>query len=227
MARASSTRSYEDFQPSSNLLREEEGDTFVVDLPGFRRDQLRVQIESHGNLMVSGERPIANNRWSRFRKDCLIPKNCNENEIKANFVDGVLYIKMPKSITQVSTQDQAMPKQQAPSNQKTEIEQKSEKVNGGVTDQKTAEDARNEINGIDEKHGSSEPSNGGKVIGSLENQVIAPPKQTSYRFGMGMMRFRFKKPRGVIVNVAVAIVVAVALGIYAKYRLQHSAEAES
>ncbi|XP_043702210.1 inactive protein RESTRICTED TEV MOVEMENT 2-like [Telopea speciosissima] len=221
MAEATSTRTYEDFQPYSNWLKEEGDDTFVVDLPGFKRDQLRVQIESHGNVKITGERFLADNKWSHFRKDILIPKNCNENEIKARFTDGVFYIKMPKTITRFSTQDQAsMPQQQAlPPNQKTEIEKKSEKVNGGVTDQKTAKDDRNEMTGIDGKHPNFDPDSAGKMIGSLDNQVIVPQKQTSYRFGMGM-----RWPRGVIVNAAMAIAVALALGVYAKYRFQHSEE---
>ncbi|KAJ4977787.1 hypothetical protein NE237_008567 [Protea cynaroides] len=228
MAQTSSTRSYEDFQPSSKWLREEGNDTFVVNLPGFKRDQVKVQIDSQDNVKVTGERPLGDNTWSRFRKDFLIPKNCNDKEIKARFADGVLYIILPKSITQVSTPVQ-----------KTETGQKSEKVNGDATEQqqgkstqagqKAAEDARKEMNDIDGKQAGPEPSNVGKMIGSMENQEPAafPTKQTSYRFGIGM-NFGCKGSKRAIVNAAVAIAVAVALGLYAKYRFQHSTvEAEA
>ncbi|KAF5187358.1 Inactive protein restricted tev movement [Thalictrum thalictroides] len=89
-------RSFEDFQPSSNLIQEEECETLILDLPGFRKDQLRVQMDDHSNmLIISGERPIATNKWNRFRKDLHVPINCSTNEIQAKFENGVLRVIMP------------------------------------------------------------------------------------------------------------------------------------
>ncbi|XP_043721762.1 inactive protein RESTRICTED TEV MOVEMENT 2-like [Telopea speciosissima] len=212
---SAATRTYEDFQPSSNWAREEGSDTFIINLPDFKRDQLRIQIDGHGQLKVTGERPLTENKWSRFRKDFFIPNNCNEKEIKAKFANGVLHITMPKTITQISTKDEAMPKQQETPNQ---------------GEKKIKEDDKKEMKGIDGKlAGEGGDSAGKMMIGSKEkeNRVLDPQKQTiSYRFGMGIS-FRFKQPTRAIVNVAIGIAVVVALGVYAKYRLQHSVESET
>ncbi|XP_042511705.1 uncharacterized protein LOC122086818 [Macadamia integrifolia] len=204
---------------------------FVVYLPGFKTDQLKIQIDRHGTLKVTGERHLADNKWSHFHKEFLTPKYCNENEIRAKFSNGVLYITIPRPITKVASKDEAMPKQQGTPNQETEMGQKSDKVNGGVTGQqqeKKTEDAKKEMNGIDGKLAGEEGAeSGGKMIGSKENQVVDPQKQrSSSRLGLGMS-FRFKQPRRAIVNITVAIAVVVALGVYAKYRLHHSAEYET
>ncbi|MCL7051802.1 hypothetical protein MKW94_000633 [Papaver nudicaule] len=103
---ANFTRSYEDFEPVFNWVREEGLDTLVLHLPGFKKEQLRVQVDSHGNMKITGERPLEEKRWSRFRKDFPIPNNCDVNEIHAKYVGGLLYVKFPKKITQVTPQDQ-------------------------------------------------------------------------------------------------------------------------
>ncbi|RWR93378.1 Alpha crystallin/Hsp20 domain-containing protein [Cinnamomum micranthum f. kanehirae] len=90
-------RSYEDFQPSSDWLREDKSDTLVVRLPGFVKEQLRVQLDNKGVLKVSGERPIQGNKWTRFRKDFHVPDHCDVTQIRATFDDGALYITMPKT----------------------------------------------------------------------------------------------------------------------------------
>ncbi|PIA54114.1 hypothetical protein AQUCO_00900587v1 [Aquilegia coerulea] len=89
-------RSFEDFQPSSNLVQEEECETLILDVPGFRKDQIRVQMDDRSSmLIISGLRPIATNKWNRFRKDLHVPINCNTSEIQAKFENSVLRIIMP------------------------------------------------------------------------------------------------------------------------------------
>ncbi|KAL5708841.1 hypothetical protein ACHQM5_019597 [Ranunculus cassubicifolius] len=92
-------RTYEDFQPPSNLLQEEECETLIMDLPGFSKEQIRAQMDDRsGTLFISGEQPIANNKWSRFRKEIRVPVNCNKSEIQAKFENGVLRIIMPLTV---------------------------------------------------------------------------------------------------------------------------------
>ncbi|PIA59809.1 hypothetical protein AQUCO_00400592v1 [Aquilegia coerulea] len=126
-SQATTTRSYEDFEPSSNWVKEEYVDTLVIHLPGFKKEDLRVQIDSHANLKISGERQLEDNRWSRFRKEFRAPKNCNTNEITAKFVGGLLYVKFPKKISDVMEQNQpALVQEGNATDQKTKTEKKSQ-----------------------------------------------------------------------------------------------------
>ncbi|KAF9613260.1 hypothetical protein IFM89_006759 [Coptis chinensis] len=103
-------RSYEDFQPSSDLLQEETREILTINLPGFRKDQIRVQMDDRsGFVMISGERPVGNNKWNRFRKSLRVPTNCNTQEIQAKFENAVLKITMPIK-TGDKKQEQLVPK---------------------------------------------------------------------------------------------------------------------
>ncbi|KAI3989902.1 hypothetical protein MKX01_040872 [Papaver californicum] len=93
-------RVYEDFQPLSSFIHEDNSDTLTLTLPGFRKEQIKVQIDSFGTLKITGEKPLGvSNKWSRFRKDFRTPANCKTGEIRAKFENEVLNIIMPKTTT--------------------------------------------------------------------------------------------------------------------------------
>ncbi|MCL7035169.1 hypothetical protein MKW94_028661 [Papaver nudicaule] len=94
--RTRARRSYVEFEPSSELVEEKGSETLLIELTGFSKEQAKVQLEPSGNLKVSGERPLGNNKWSRFEKHFQISSNCNIDEIRATFEDGVLFIIMPE-----------------------------------------------------------------------------------------------------------------------------------
>ncbi|GMI92294.1 hypothetical protein HRI_002898700 [Hibiscus trionum] len=90
---------YEDFEVHTEWVHEAADDTLIAYLPGFSKDQLKVQVTSKGNLRISGERPIGdNNKFSRFTKEEPIPSNCDQNKIRANYKGGMLHVKFPKLI---------------------------------------------------------------------------------------------------------------------------------
>ncbi|KAL5663386.1 hypothetical protein ACJX0J_023494, partial [Zea mays] len=63
----------------------------------FKREDIRVLVDSHGHLRTRGERHIAGNRWSRFQTDVDLPANCNADGIRAKFENDRLTITLPKS----------------------------------------------------------------------------------------------------------------------------------
>ncbi|KAL0435244.1 UNVERIFIED_CONTAM: hypothetical protein Sradi_0232300 [Sesamum radiatum] len=86
------------FEPSSDLIHEEECDTLLLYLPGFTKEQLRVQLTRSGILKISGIRPVGDNKWSSFQKDFPVSPNCDTNKISAKFEGGILYVRQPKLI---------------------------------------------------------------------------------------------------------------------------------
>ncbi|KAK4339183.1 hypothetical protein RND71_040645 [Anisodus tanguticus] len=79
---ATPTQVYEDFVPSSKLVQEQHSDTLHLILPGFKKEQMRVQLTKTGILKISGQRPIGQNKWQ-----------------SAKFENGILHVKQPKLIT--------------------------------------------------------------------------------------------------------------------------------
>lgn len=117
---------YMDYVPSHEWLPDEAADTLVVHVPGiqfrsclrfvwkqtlcsssaticlfvfsgFKKEQLRVHIGSDGKLLVSGERPLIKDQWSRFRKEFQLPENCKADQVHGKFENGLLSIVLPKS----------------------------------------------------------------------------------------------------------------------------------
>ncbi|OMO62644.1 hypothetical protein COLO4_32969 [Corchorus olitorius] len=95
---------YEDFEPLCKWQREQNSDTLEVHLPGFKRQQLKVQLSSTGMLTITGERQLdeAKGKKSRFRKEFPVSKEYQPNQIRAKFSGGILYLVMPKEVSTVS-----------------------------------------------------------------------------------------------------------------------------
>lgn len=71
---------------------------YLFIIAGFRREELKVQITSVGNLRVSGQRSLGKNKWKRFDKEFTIPPNVDTNAISAKYDENIIYVKLPKVI---------------------------------------------------------------------------------------------------------------------------------
>lgn len=85
------------FEPASDLIQEDDCNTLLLYLPGFTKDQLRVQLTRTRVMKISGARPLGKN-VSSFQKDFPVPENCDTSKITAKFEDGILYVRQPKTI---------------------------------------------------------------------------------------------------------------------------------
>ncbi|KAF8043635.1 hypothetical protein BT93_A1832 [Corymbia citriodora subsp. variegata] len=90
-----SRRVYEDFEPECKRNNEEGREVIELDVHGFKKEQLRVQANSVGSLTVTGERPLNDQRWIRFRKEFNLPKEYKLNETRAKLAGGVLLVIVP------------------------------------------------------------------------------------------------------------------------------------
>ncbi|CAL4937721.1 unnamed protein product [Urochloa decumbens] len=94
-------RTYVDFAPPHSVQEEPDKLALRVDLSaqGFKKEQIRVQIDNFGRLRISGERPIGadGSQCRRFVKEFKVPDTCDAAAIRARLdKDGVLLITMPK-----------------------------------------------------------------------------------------------------------------------------------
>ncbi|KAE8037910.1 hypothetical protein FH972_010462 [Carpinus fangiana] len=90
---------HEDFQPKSERKEEAAATVIVIHLPGFVKERIKIAfVQSPRILRVNGERPIQDNRWSRFNEAFPVPENCEVDKIDARFLQGILTITMPKNV---------------------------------------------------------------------------------------------------------------------------------
>ncbi|KAL0286231.1 UNVERIFIED_CONTAM: class I heat shock protein 1 [Sesamum calycinum] len=84
---------------------------FRVDLPGVRREDLKVQVEDNNVLQISGERMVEKEeeggKWHRverrrgsFSRRFRLPENASVEDIKCGLEHGVLTVEVPKKEVQ-------------------------------------------------------------------------------------------------------------------------------
>ncbi|XP_049353178.1 inactive protein RESTRICTED TEV MOVEMENT 2-like [Solanum verrucosum] len=128
----SNSRIYEDFMPTSELVHGKDYDTLLLNLPGFKKEEVKIQLcKKKGILKINGQRPV--NKFLSFQKDIPVSKNCDKSKINARLVNGILYVKHPKLIisSQINGNDlptltNIEPKQD---NKKTELDELSKQDN--------------------------------------------------------------------------------------------------
>ncbi|KAM0838546.1 hypothetical protein ACQ4PT_060910 [Festuca glaucescens] len=92
-----SRRVLAEIDPHSEWVHGDEFDTLIVDVSGFTKNQLKVQVEPSGSLRISGERALNGGRqWSHFLKRFDLPAACDAGAIKVQLDKGVLYVQVPR-----------------------------------------------------------------------------------------------------------------------------------
>ncbi|XP_049378989.1 inactive protein RESTRICTED TEV MOVEMENT 2-like [Solanum stenotomum] len=122
---AAPNQTYEDFVPTTELVQEQDSDTLLLDLTGFKKEQVRVQLTRTGVLKIRGQRPVAESKWLRFQKDFPVSQNCDKTKISAKFENGILHVKQPKRITSSENKGQELPTSDAQWQQKPADEPQS------------------------------------------------------------------------------------------------------
>ncbi|KAK9940655.1 hypothetical protein M0R45_017305 [Rubus argutus] len=85
-----------------------EAHVFKADLPGLKKEEIKVEVEDDRVLQISGERKIEkedkNDKWHRverssgkFSRRFRLPDNAKIDEIKAAMENGVLSVTVPKA----------------------------------------------------------------------------------------------------------------------------------
>ncbi|XP_016443807.1 17.6 kDa class I heat shock protein 3 [Nicotiana tabacum] len=84
-----------------------ESHVFKVDLPGIKKEEVKVEVEEGRVLQISGERSREqeekNDKWhsmerssGKFLRRFRLPENIKMEEIKATMENGVLTVTVPK-----------------------------------------------------------------------------------------------------------------------------------
>ncbi|WOK99915.1 hypothetical protein Cni_G08627 [Canna indica] len=84
-----------------------EAHVFKADLPGVKREEVRVEVEEGRVLQISGERSKEseekNDKWHRverssgkFLRRFRLPENAKVDQVKATMENGVLTVTVPK-----------------------------------------------------------------------------------------------------------------------------------
>lgn len=96
-----------DWAPSVDITENNEEFQIKAELPEVKKDDVKIRVED-GVLCISGERKQEkeeqNKKWHRversygsFMRTFTLPANVDETKIRADYKDGVLTMRLPKS----------------------------------------------------------------------------------------------------------------------------------
>ncbi|KAJ1391546.1 HSP20-like chaperone [Sesbania bispinosa] len=83
---------------------------FISDIPGLKKEEVKVEVDEGRVLQISGERNSTNvdeddknNKWHRiercrgkFQRRFKLPENAKVDQVKAHMENGVLVVTVPK-----------------------------------------------------------------------------------------------------------------------------------
>jgi HSP20 family protein len=96
-----------DWSPSVDITETSEEFQIKAELPEVKKEDVKIHVEN-GMLSISGERKQEkeeqNKKWHRversygsFLRTFTLPENVDESKVRAEFKDGLLTMRLPKS----------------------------------------------------------------------------------------------------------------------------------
>ncbi|XP_059315002.1 inactive protein RESTRICTED TEV MOVEMENT 2-like [Lycium ferocissimum] len=223
-AAAVPTQVYEDFVPTTELVQEQDSDTHLLNLTGFKKEQVRVQLTGTAILKISGQKPVV--RQLRFQKDFPVSENCDKTKISAEFENGILYVKQPKLITSSDKKDQEPPTANAqqpkkpadePQPQKKDEEQaKGQKTTPPTTKELPKQQANADKPEIEET-GEETATNITAQDRNRQNYECKPENDANT--GIAALAEKLKMPRKVM-NMSLIALLVLGIGLYVSHMMK-------
>ncbi|KAH0692030.1 hypothetical protein KY290_020168 [Solanum tuberosum] len=99
---------YEDIEPSSSWIEDTQNHYLLIDLPeGFKREEVKLQVDTFDNIKVSGERKVGEYKFIRFQKSTKAPEKSKSEDTSARLEDGILFVIIPKELPVNNERDEA------------------------------------------------------------------------------------------------------------------------
>ncbi|KAK7330389.1 hypothetical protein VNO77_24583 [Canavalia gladiata] len=84
--------------PNSGWTEDSAGHYLLVDLPEFRKEEVKLQVDSYGRILVTGERQANERKRVHFWLAFPVPVDSDMDKIAGKFDGGILYVTVPKQI---------------------------------------------------------------------------------------------------------------------------------
>ncbi|KAG4116574.1 hypothetical protein ERO13_D12G178364v2 [Gossypium hirsutum] len=188
--------------PSSDWTHDDKASFLLVDLPGFKKEELRLELASTGHIIISGERRVDENKSVYFEESFEVPENSDTDNINAKFDGDFLHVTLPKlSVAEQDKQQQLSHGNYAANGLGETTVQKQTNIDHPENQSKREDD-------------QEERQPKGEAIGKEACQVASFPKETLKKWEedespLEMAMNFLKKNKGAVVSVVIAFSVGV------------------
>ncbi|CAJ2664497.1 unnamed protein product [Trifolium pratense] len=90
----------EEIVPNSGWTEDSTGHYLLVDLPEFVKEDVKLQVDSSGRIVVKGGRQASEQKRVNFHLSFPAPEDSEVDKIAGKFDGGILYVTLPKRIVQ-------------------------------------------------------------------------------------------------------------------------------
>ncbi|CAI9112278.1 OLC1v1012699C1 [Oldenlandia corymbosa var. corymbosa] len=212
---------FEDFTPSSGLTEDSDSYCLIIDLPGFKKDEVKLQVDDNGHIIVSGERQVNEMKHVRFQQSYKVPEKSNIEETTAKFEDDILYIVIPKLTKDAIVEDNS---------QNSNINPQTDQVNHPQEQEENKPNAFHKVEVPDPGKMSAISSKPGDVA-TTENEAKEERQDEEFHDAnlenqwnegsiLETLKVQLLKNKGIVV----AAVLAFSLGVLVSQKLQTSHE---
>ncbi|XVE54842.1 hypothetical protein DITRI_Ditri03aG0114900 [Diplodiscus trichospermus] len=189
-----------EFVPTSDWTQDAKANYLFLDLPGFKKEQLRLELASAGHIIVSGERIVNENKSIYFQQTFILPENSDMDKIRGQFDGDFLHVTVPRRcVVEENSQQQSRNENYAKSTGEKSVH---EEANNHGKDQSKPEGHSNH-----EQHHGEMISRGTCRVTSIPKEMIKNWKQQNCPLGMAMDFL--KKNKGVVLSVVIAFSIGV------------------
>ncbi|CAN6848902.1 unnamed protein product [Brassica oleracea] len=215
MANIGMQKVYQEFDPVTRWTSEPDAEILVVDLPGFKKEQLKLAVSSTRKLRLTGERRTGGNKWIRFHKEVPVPLTLDIDSVSATFKDNKLYVRHPKvKKTQVPQTKPPMIKKPHDQHEKNKGQGSKASQSGGKTEQRK-HDAR-------KKESVGEPREALSSKDHEEKDKVGAKWFEKYKEATGNMVKEAKNKRQLLCNLAASISLVLLILLYARNAVRSS-----
>ncbi|KAG7602986.1 HSP20-like chaperone [Arabidopsis thaliana x Arabidopsis arenosa] len=242
MANFGIERVYQEFEPATRWTSEPDAEVLVADLPGFKKEQLKVSVTATRKLRLTGERPTGGNKWIRFHQEIPVPLTVDIDSVSAMFKDNKLYIRHPKLKTEIPQTKPPTPVIMKPHDQHERKQGQGpkamvEKPSGGKTDQLKHDAQQLKHDAQQLKHDAQQKAR--EVVQSGKNKLTGEPKGPlssnddekdkvgakwfeKYKEATGNVVKEAKNKRQLLCNLAASVSLVLLILLYARNAVRSS-----
>ncbi|XP_031118648.1 22.0 kDa heat shock protein-like [Ipomoea triloba] len=91
---------YKELTPPFYWLEDSSSHYLILDLPGFRREEIKVEVDNEGHINISGERKMNESEYIFFKQSFNPPENSRPETATVLLEDDILYVSISKQATE-------------------------------------------------------------------------------------------------------------------------------